>query len=126
MAVPGFFLVSAIIPLVFQNLSIDARANTLGLVTVILAYMPLWAFLNVQFAVSRAGGDTALGMYVDVSVNTLVFMPGAVVLSLFTNLAPVTMFAVLKLSDFIKLFIARHLFRKEKWVKNLTETQSVH
>jgi len=121
-AVPGFFITSALVPLVFNNLSVGARANCLGLVFVILAYLPLWCFLNVQFAVSRAGGDTAMGMYTDVSVNTILFAPGSVLLSLFTNLAPVPMFAILKLTDIIKVFIARHLLRKEKWVRNLTIT----
>jgi len=120
LAIPGFFIVSFLVPLVFQNLSAGARANTLGLVFVILAYLPLWCYLNCQFAISRAGGDTAMGMYADVSVNTLLFMPGSVLLSLFTNLAPVTMFALLKLTDFVKVFIARHFLKKERWVKNLT------
>jgi len=122
LAIPGFLIVSFLVPLVFQNLSAEARANTLGLVFVILAYLPLWCYLNSQFAISRAGGDTAMGMYTDLSVNTLLFMPGSVLLSLFTNLAPVTMFAVLKLSDILKVLIARHLMKKEKWVKNLTVT----
>jgi len=122
LAVPGFFIVSFLVPLVFQNLSAEARANTLGLVFVILTYLPLWCYLNSQFAISRAGGDTAMGMYTDLSVNTLLFMPGSVLLSLFTNLAPVTMFAVLKLTDIVKVLIARHLMKKEKWVKNLTVT----
>jgi Na+-driven multidrug efflux pump len=87
---------------------------------VILSYLPLWCFLNAQFAISRAGGDTAMGMYADVSVNTLLFAPGSVILSLFTTIAPVPMFALLKLSDFAKLIIARHLLAKEKWVRNLT------
>jgi Na+-driven multidrug efflux pump len=121
-AVPGFFITSALVPLVFNNLSAGARANCLGLVFVILSYLPLWCFLNVQFAVSRAGGDAAMGMYTDVSVNTLLFAPGSVLLSLFTNLAPVPMFAILKLTDIVKVFIARHLLRKEKWVRNLTIT----
>jgi len=121
-AVPGFFITSALVPLVFHNLSADARANCLGLVFVILTYLPLWCYLNVQFAVSRAGGDTAMGMYTDISVNTILFAPGSVLLSLFTNLAPVPMFAILKLTDVVKVFIARHLLRKEKWVRNLTIT----
>jgi putative MATE family efflux protein len=121
-AVPGFFITSALVPLVFHNLSADARANCLGLVFVILAYLPLWCYLNVQFAVSRAGGDTAMGMYTDISVNTVLFAPGSVLLSLFTNLAPVPMFAILKLTDVVKVFIARYLLRKEKWVRNLTIT----
>ena len=109
-----------LIPVVFFNLSEAARGNSLGLVLVILLYLPLWALLNVQFAVSRAGGDTALGMYADLSVNTILFIPGAVILSYLTSLPPVTMFAILKITDFVKYYICRQLLRKERWVRNLT------
>ena len=119
-AIPGAVLTAFLVPLVFSNLSAAARGNCLGLVFVILIYLPLWAFINVQFAISRAGGDTAMGMYTDVSVNTLLFAPGAVLLSMLTSLAPVPMFAILKLTDIVKLFVARYFLRKEKWVRNLT------
>jgi len=119
-ALPGALLTSALVPIVFSNLSAAARGNCLGLVFVILGYLPLWGLLNVHFFISRAGGDTALGMYTDVSVNALLFVPGSILLSIFTSIAPVPMFALLKLTDIVKLLIARHLFRKEKWVKNLT------
>jgi putative MATE family efflux protein len=121
-AVPGAVLTYFLIPVVFSNLTIAARANCLGLVLVILVYLPLWCFLNTQFAISRAGGDTAMGMYTDVSVNFLLFAPGSVLLSFFTTLAPVPMFAILKTTDIVKCFIARYFLRKEKWVKNLTVT----
>jgi putative MATE family efflux protein len=117
---PGALMAAALIPLVFSNLSADARANSIGLVLVILAYMPLWGLLNIQFAISRAGGDTALGMYTDLSVNTLLFVPGAFILSFITSMPPVPMFALLKLTDIVKYVIARHFLRKEKWVRNLT------
>jgi Na+-driven multidrug efflux pump len=120
-AIPGAVMTYILVPLVFFNLTEAARANCLGLVFVILIYLPLWCYINAQFAISRAGGDTALGMYTDVSVNTLLFAPGSVLLSLFTNIAPVPMFALLKLTDIVKTLIARHLLHKEKWVKNLTE-----
>jgi Na+-driven multidrug efflux pump len=120
LALPGALISALLIPTVFFNLSEAARANTLGLVLVILAYLPLWGLLNVQFAISRAGGDTAMGMYTDLSVNTILFVPGAFILSYATAIPPVPMFAILKLSDFAKYFICRHLLRKERWVKNLT------
>jgi Na+-driven multidrug efflux pump len=120
LALPGAVVSAMLIPLVFSNLSAEARANCLGLVFVILAYLPLWGLLNVQFAISRAGGDTAMGMYADLSVNTLLFAPGAFLLSYFTTIAPVPMFAILKLSDFVKYFICRYFLRKERWVRNLT------
>jgi Na+-driven multidrug efflux pump len=119
-AVTGAAAALALIPLVFSNLTLAARNISLGLVFVILAYMPLWGPLNALFAITRIGGDTALGMYVDLSVNTLLFIPGLFVLAFFTRLSPVTMFAILKLTDIVKYFMARHWYKKERWVKNLT------
>ena len=109
-----------LIPLVFSNLTADARRISLGLIFVILAYLPLWSLLNAQFAISRSGGDAAMGMYTDLSVNTLLFVPGAFILALGTSLHPVTMFGILKLTDIVKFFIARHFLNKERWVRNLT------
>jgi len=120
LAIPGAIVSVPLISLVFSNLSAAARANCTGLVFVILAYLPLWCFLNVQFAISRAGGDTATGMYADLSVNTLLFVPGAILVSLLTSIPPVPMLALLKLTDFVKLYICRHFLKKERWVKNLT------
>jgi putative MATE family efflux protein len=108
-----------LIPLVFGNLSSAARSVTVGLVLVISAYMPLWALLNAQFAISRSGGDTALGMYVDLSVNTLLFVPGAFLLTLGTEIGPVMMFAIVKVTDVVKYAIARWYLKKERWVRNL-------
>jgi putative MATE family efflux protein len=119
-AVLGAAASALLIPLVFSNLSAGARGISLGLIFVILAYLPLWGLLNAQFAISRSGGDTALGMYTDLSVNTLLFVPGAFILALGTSLPPVPMFGILKLTDIVKYFIARHFLAKEKWVKNLT------
>jgi len=59
-------------------------------------------------------------MYTDLSVNTLLFVPGAFILSLATSIQPVPMFALLKLSDVAKYLVARHFLAKERWVKNLT------
>ena len=75
----------------------------------------------MQFAISRAGGDAATGMYTDLSVNSLLVVPGAILLSYFTSLPPVPMFALVKLSDIAKVFIARHFLKKERWVRNLTK-----
>ena len=113
------------IGLVFANLTPAARMVTRGLVFVIAAYLPVWTVLNAQFAISRAGGDTALGMYVDVSVNVLLFVPGAFALALGTTLGPVAMLAIIKVTDIVKYVIARWYLKKERWVKNLTVREGV-
>ncbi|MDR3343079.1 MAG: MATE family efflux transporter [Treponema sp.] len=124
-AVLGAAASTALIPLVFTNLTLAARSISMGLVYVILIYLPLWCLLNAQFAISRAGGDTAMGMYADVSVNTLLFVPGAFILAFCTALEPVTMFAILKISDIAKYFVARHFFKKERWMRNLAKESEI-
>ncbi len=120
----GALLSVVVIPVVFSNLTAEAKSITTGLVVVILLYMPIWSWINSQFAISRAGGDTAMGMIADVSVNTLIFVPGAFILTFATGIGPVAMYAILKLSDFIKIAICHKLMKKEKWVKNLA-TESI-
>ncbi|MDR2807797.1 MAG: MATE family efflux transporter [Spirochaetaceae bacterium] len=119
-AVLGTAVSVALIPLVFSNLSDSARQISLGIVFVILVYLPLWALLNALFAISRAGGDTAMGMWADVSVNTILFLPGAFILAFTTSMGPVSMYAILKTSDIVKYLVARHFFKKERWIRNLT------
>lgn len=113
------------IPVVFGNLSHEAREVSRGLLFVISAYLPLWALLNAQFAVSRAGGDTMMGMVVDVGVNLLLFLPGAFALALLTPIGPVPMFALLKSTDFVKWLAAWLWLRGERWVRNLTREHEV-
>ena len=111
-----------IIPIVFIRLSPESHIITRNLVWVIALYMPLWSYLNTQIAISRAGGDAQLGAWVDISVNSVAFLPCMVIFTYYTTLSPVAMFGLAKLSDFFKLLIAGYQLQKERWVKNLTVT----
>jgi putative MATE family efflux protein len=110
-----------LIPIVFGNLSPSARSVTKGLILVISAYVPLWTLLNAQFALSRAGGDTAMGVWVDVGVTYAVFIPLAFALAAWTDFGPVILFATAKLSDIGKAAVAFWWLAKEKWVVNLAD-----
>jgi putative MATE family efflux protein len=119
-AVVGIVISLLMVPLVFANLTLPARRIAIGLITAILCYFPIWAVLNAQFAICRSGGDTLMGLYTDGFVNFGGVIPGAFLLAVFTSIGPVGMFVILKLTDFIKYFIARYFYNKERWVKNLT------
>jgi len=110
-----------LIPLVFGNLSPGARHVTRGLILVISAYVPLWTLLNAQFALSRAGGDTAMGVWVDVGVTYVLFIPAAFAMAAWTSLGPVALFGIAKFSDIGKACVAFWWLAKEKWVVNLAE-----
>ena len=113
-------LVTLLTPLVFGNLSQVAQGICRDLVLLVSLYMPLWVYINVQFSVARAGGDTIMGAVVDGGVTLLVVIPGILLLARWTNWGPVLMYGVLKLTDFVKIVIAHLWLKKEKWVKNLT------
>ncbi len=112
---------TAVVPLVFGNLSGAAQRVTRSIIVVIGIYLPLWCLLNAQFGVARAGGDTLMGVLVDVGVTYLVFIPAAFAISRLTVWGPVALFGIAKLSDIPKALVAAWWLKKERWVRNLTE-----
>ena len=110
-----------LIPLIFSKLTIDAQAITRSLVILIACYMPVWTYINSQFSVSRAGGDTLFSFAVDVPVSLLLFAPIALILAKFTSVGPVAMFGIAKLTDFIKITIGIIMLKKERWIRKLTD-----
>ncbi len=113
-----------LVPLVFGNLSDAARSITNNMVLLMSVFMPVWVYVNAQFAVSRAGGDTKMGMVIDVTINLGFVLPGMFIMAFYTGLGPVAMYGIIKFTDFLKILIAHFWLKKEKWVKNLAEVNS--
>lgn len=111
---------TGLLQLIFFKLSPEAISISRNMLIIISLYIPLWNLLNAQFATARAGGDALMGTVVDVTVNTFLFLPGILIIGLCTQLGPVAMFGILKLTDLVKTTIAEWQLRKERWVKNLT------
>jgi Na+-driven multidrug efflux pump len=110
-----------LIPIVFGNLSPNAQYVTRGLLWVISFYMPTWTYLNAQFATARSGGDAVMGVWVDLGVNTLLFLPGIFALAFLTPLGPIGIYGIVKITDFVKVAIAAWQVRKERWLRNLAK-----
>ena len=117
------FLVTLLIPLVFSNLTPEARKIAFNLVIVASVYLPLWGFLNAQYAVSRAGGDTKMGAICD-TVGNFLFVGGMVLLTFFTGFGPIAMYAIVKLSDIPKTIIAYFWLKRDKWLVNLAVAEN--
>ncbi len=111
----------AIIPLVFGNLSPESRAITRNMILVISCYMPAWTYLNSQFATARAGGDAKFGLWVDVSVNLTMFLPGIFLLAALTDFGPIAMFAIVKLTDVVKIAVADWQLKTGRWIRNIAQ-----
>ena len=121
-AVFGFALIlsGGLLKFVFRNISPDAINIAQNMLLVIGLYLPIWTFLNAQFSTARAGGDAIMGTVTDISVNLFLFLPGILLVAKFTTWGPVLMYALLKLTDIVKVIIAEWQLKKERWVKNLT------
>jgi putative MATE family efflux protein len=119
----AFVLAASIglIPIVYGNLSDGARVVTRSMLIAIACYFPLWTYLNAQFATARSGGDAIMGMWVDGVVNLTMFLPGIFLLAAFTDLGPIAMYAIVKLTDVVKVAIAAWQLRKGRWVRNLAQ-----
>ncbi len=117
------FFSTLAVPFVYGNLTPDAHSITKELLYIVGLYMPIWALLNAQFAVSRSGGDAVFGVIVDVPVSVLIFAPIAALLTYHTSVSAPLIFGLSKLSDFAKLVLAFHLLTKNRWVKKLTKDE---
>ena len=114
------FLTTLLVPVVFGNLTEEARAIARGVIIVGASYLPLWAFLNAQYAISRAGGDVKMGAICDVAAN-IAYIGMMFALVLLTSLGPIAIYFYTKVTDFIKAGIAYWWLKKEKWLVNLAK-----
>lgn len=108
-----------LIPIVFGSLSLASQAICRNMVIFMAFFMPLWVFNNTEFAVSRAGGDTEMGMMID-GVGACIIVPGTFMLAFLTPIGPVEMYLFVKSVDILKVIAAYVWLKKERWVKNLT------
>ncbi len=110
---------TGLVPLVFGRLSASAQHICRTMIVCISLYLPLQAYLNAQFAVSRAGGDTAMGAWADGMCTLVLMLPVMFLLARYTSLGPVAMYAWIKSTDAVKVVVCHCLLKKEKWVRNL-------
>lgn len=113
-------LTTRMVPIVFYHLSPSAIAICRTMVTAMAMLMPVWLYTETQQAVARAGGDTKMGGYTDAGMTLFVMLPTVLLLAIFTDVGPVTLYCSVKLVDFIKLIIFHFWLKKERWLQNLT------
>lgn len=110
-----------LVPVVFVKLSGGAQDICRQMVFWMALFMPVWVYQNAQFAISRAGGDTMMGMMVDVVCTLCIAIPLMIFLAKGTAVGPVAMYIIIKTLDFLKIAIAWVWLKKERWVKNLAQ-----
>jgi len=113
-----------LVPVVFSSLSGSAQAICRSMVFWMAICMPAWVYQNAQFAVSRAGGDTMMGLVLDGGCTLFIAIPLTFILAWYTAVGPVLLYMLVKLVDPLRIVIAWFWLKRERWVRNLTHQTS--
>ena len=77
------------------------------------------AFLHTSYFTLRSGGKTIITFFFDSFFMCVVSVPTAFILSRYTNLSVIAIFAAVHCMDLIKCVIGYVLVRKNVWMKNI-------
>ena len=105
-------------PLIY-NTTPAVRATAGGLILIAGAFMPLYGMENTSYFILRSGGKTWITFLFDGGSMWLVYIPTAFLLSRFTAIPIVPMYALCQCSTFLKLGFGLYMVKKGIWIHNL-------
>ena len=110
---------SGVIPTMYNE---PANVRELAMWFIIIASlaMPFQAYIFPVYFTLRAGGKTMTTFAFDCGANWLISIPLAFILSRYTELHILAIFAMCHGVDFIKSLFGWYLMRKGTWIQNLT------
>ena len=105
------------------NTSAESRHIATQLISVQALSMPIHAFLHAAYFTLRSGGKTIITFFFDGVFVWVVSVPIAFVLSRFTGLPVVWIFAMVQVGDCLKAVIGFILVKKGVWLQNIVANQ---
>lgn len=112
------FCVAPLFPRLY-NTSDDVRAMATSIMRITACCTPLFGFENAAYFTLRAGGKTGITFLFDSGFMWVVVVPVAFILSRFTSMPILPLYACCQLTDLIKCTIGLILVRKGVWVNNI-------
>ncbi len=112
---------SGIFPQAYQTTD-EVRSMAGQLIIITAVFFPLQGALNVLYFTLRSGGKTLITFLFDSVYSWLVSVTVAFVLSRYTPLPILAVYAVVQSADVIKVTIGYILVKKGVWLTNLVET----
>ena len=111
-------LVAPLIPQAY-NTTDTVKALAEKLLLIYAAMMPLYSYTNSCYFTLRSGGKTLITFVFDSLFVWVVCIPVAFVLSRYTQMSILPMYAIVELTNLIKCGIGFVMVRQRKWVVNL-------
>jgi putative MATE family efflux protein len=114
-------LMAMVAPLIPQayNTTDTVKALAEKLLLIYAAMMPLYSYTNSCYFTLRSGGKTLITFVFDSLFVWVVCIPVAFVLSRYTQMPILPMYAIVELTNLIKCGIGFVMVRQRKWVVNL-------
>ena len=110
---------SGLFPQIY-NTTDSVRQLATALILVNTCMMPFNAYTNAAYFTLRSGGQTFVTFLFDSCFVWVFCVPLAFVLSRFTDLSIVPLFAICSAMDLLKCAIGAFMIRQGKWIQNLT------
>lgn len=109
-------------PLLYDT---TAEVQNLGrwFIVITALFFPLQGFLNVLYFTLRSGGKTGITFLFDSVFTWVIPVPMAFLLSSFTALPILGVYAIVQSADMIKVIVGYILVKKGVWITNLVDTE---
>ena len=114
------FASSFLVPILYRNASSEALSIAKAFLRTMSFFFMIYTFNCQIFFTLRTGGETKAALIMDSMFMWCFVIPLVYILSYFTSINVILVYIIAQSTDFIKMFLAYHLFRKERWLKNLT------
>ena len=117
-----FFVCAIFIPKAY-NYPDEVRDTATKLMQICAIVMPIDAFAHATYFTLRSGGKTLITFVFDSGFMWLVSVPVAFVLSNFTSLNILWLYAIVQLINLIKCIIGYIFVKKGVWIRNIVSNE---
>ena len=102
------------------NTTEEVRTIASGLLITVALSGPLHAFNHASYFTLRSGGQALVTFLFDSCFVWVCCVPTAFLLSRFTDMGIIPLFAICHGLELVKCIIGTYMLKKGKWIQNLT------
>ncbi len=114
------FLTSFIVPYLYSKVSMEAKYTAVTFLQIQACLFWIYMIVTQCYFILRAGGDMKHTLILDSVFMWTINIPLVAIITYYTNLPIFVLYLIGQSTDVVKMFLAFHLIKKEKWVNNLT------
>lgn len=111
---------SNVFPMIY-NTTDSIRALASDFICICAIMLPFNAYTNAAYFTLRSGGKTMVTFLFDSCYVWVVCVPLAFILSRFTGITIIPLFAICQALDILKCIIGAYMIRKGSWIQNLSQ-----